>query len=92
MEDFQKQIDQLQEQIDDLRDQRLRQMDIIPGSVKNRHMGEPNTYVFSGLAASRPASGSKLTSTGLGCTMYWAYDTGVLSIWNGTAWLSETLT
>lgn len=82
----------MQKQIDQLKQQRVTQSMLLPASVKNRAMGEPNTYVFSGLAADRPTTGVQIEGTGVGCSIYWATDTGVLSIWSGTAWLSETFT
>lgn len=87
--DYQKQIDDLKKEIELLKVKRIYQMDITPQAVKNRHLGEPNSYVYAGLAADRPTSGVSVTS---GVSIYWATDTGVLSIWNGTAWLSETFT
>lgn len=75
------------------------QQNILPQAIKNRHLGEPNSYIYSGLAANRPTTGVKLTSAGLGCSIYFSTDTNVLNIWNGTAWqqfsttnLSPTLT
>lgn len=91
-EDQQDEIEELKKRIDLLENKRIYQMDITPQAIKNRHLGEPNSYVFSGLAVDRPTTGVSLDTAGLGCSIYWAYDTGVLSIWNGTAWLSETLT
>lgn len=92
IEEFKKEIEKLKQRIVILEQKRIYQADLIPQAVKNRNMGEPNSYVFSGLAANRPTTGTKLTSTGFGCSIYWATDTGVLSIWSGTAWLSETFT
>lgn len=51
--------------------------------IKQRHIDA--LVCFSGLAADRPDGSSEVK-------MYWATDTGVLSIWNGSAWLSETFT
>ena len=84
--ELQKQIDDLQDQINDIRNTRFKQQDVLPGVITNRVQGEPNSYIYSGLSANKPTSGTKLTSTGLGRSIYWAYDTGVLWIWNGTAW------
>lgn len=87
---FQDQIDALKKEIEILKVRRMYQMDYTPQSVKNSTMGEPNSYVFSGLSTDRPTTGVSLTSTGLGCSIWWSYDTGVLSIWNGSAWLTRT--
>ena len=82
-----KAIRNLQEQIDLLRNKRIRQMDIIPDSIKTRAMGEANRYVVMGLEADLPA-GYTVTGSSL---MYFALDTNKLYIWNGTAWKSVTL-
>lgn len=89
MEELQKQIKKLQQQVEELQTKRIYQWDIPPQVIKNRHQGEPNSYVYSGLAADRPTSGAEVT---LGVSIYFATDTNVLSIWNGTSWVSETLT
>lgn len=87
MESLQKQIKQLQDQVQGLQVRRVYQWDVAPGIIKTRHMGEANSYFVSGLAADRPTEG--ITITG-GVSYYWATDTGVLSIWTGTGWLSGT--
>lgn len=46
------------------------------------HQDDKVAHVQSGLAASRPASGTVVGET------YIATDTGVVSIWNGTVWVS----
>ena len=68
---------------------RTYQYNIPPNAIKQRHIGEGVRFLRSGLAADRPAS-PETSQNGL--ALYWAYDTGVLSIWSGTAWLSETFT
>lgn len=82
-----KYIKKLEERIAALETRRIYQWDVAPGVIKTRHMGEPNSFFISGLAAGRPTEGFTVTG---GTTYYFAYDTGVLSIWTGTAWLSET--
>jgi len=84
----QQQKEEIQKMIDEaLRKrsrQRTHQSDIPPGTIKRRHL-EDVVIVF-GEAADKP------TNDETGVKAYWATDTGVLSLWNGTAWLSETLT
>lgn len=53
------------------------------GSVPQRVL--EGLVVFTGLAADRPNG-----STHIKC--YFSTDTGVLSIWDGTAWKTTTLT
>ena len=82
-----KALQDLQEQVDLLRNKRIRQMDIIPDSIKTRAMGEANRYVVTGLEADLP-EGYTVTGSTL---MYFASDTNKLYIWNGLAWKSVTL-
>lgn len=78
------------QEIEKLIDEKLKrafgQFDVLPDVVKSRHVGEGVRFVRAGTAANRPTSGEK---TG---AIYLATDTNVLSCWNGTAWVSETLT
>lgn len=63
----------------------LHQSDIPVGTIKQRHI-EPNALlVFTGLAANRPDGSGWVKA-------YFAVDSGVLSLWNGTSWLTTTLT
>jgi hypothetical protein len=63
----------------------LHQSDVPVGTIKQRHL-EPNALlVFTGLSANRPNGTTWVKA-------YFATDTGVLSIWNGTAWKTTTLT
>jgi hypothetical protein len=87
-----KKVKDMERRVEILETRRITQEMVTPQVIKNRAMGEPNSYVYSGLAADRPTTGVQLASTGKGCSIFWATDTGVLSIWNGTAWLSETFT
>ena len=65
-------------------DRRVAQWDILANQVKQRHID--GMIIFRGLAADRPTNTPRVTEV----LAYWATDTGVLSIWSGTAWLSET--
>lgn len=62
------------------------QIDYLPDSVKQRHVGEGVRYLRAGTAANRPTSGEKAGAT------YFETDTNKLKIWNGTAWVEEELT
>lgn len=62
----------------------IHQSRLVAKSIKQRHID--GIIIFSGLAADRPTNGDT------GILAWWATDTGVLSIWTGSAWLSETLT
>jgi len=88
MDDLKKKVEELEKKIQKLETKRIYQMDVTPGAIKNRHLGEANTYILAGLEADRP-TGHEVTSS---TVAYFAKDTNVLSIWNGTAWVSETLT
>lgn len=92
-----KEVEKLKHRMDLLEQRRVSQTSVLPQAITNRAMGEPNTYVFSGLSANRPAEGFQLSTTGYGCSIYWSYDTGILSIWqpaigsNPAGWLEVTL-
>lgn len=62
----------------------MHQSDLLPGIVKEEHLQTNIHAVRFGLAADRP-SGSTHTK------IYFATDTGVISAWNGSAWVSTTL-
>lgn len=75
-------INKIQAMIDDTV-ARLTQNGLLPKSIKQRHI--EGDLIFRGLAADLPDG-----TTHVKC--YFATDTGVLSIWSGTAWLTTTLT
>ena len=75
-------IKRLSDAVDELQ-RRVSQREIVQKTVKQRHID--GIIVIKGLAADRPSGETDVQA-------YWATDTGVLSIWSGTAWLSETLT
>lgn len=62
---------------------RVTQTDILPLAVKQRHI--QGNIIFTGLATNRPTDGSTEVQA------YFATDTNALSMWNGTAWVSTTL-
>ena len=65
---------------------RVAQWDILNKAVKQRHI--EGMIIFRGPAASRPTNTPNVTEV----LAYWATNTGVLSIWSGTQWLTTTLT
>lgn len=75
----------LQTQLDDVRNKRIRQQDFLPGVVKNRTMGEPNSYIVAGLSTDRPTTGH--TATG-GTLAFYDLTNKKLYIWNSinSAW------
>lgn len=64
---------------------RTGQYDLLPSVVHQRHLFQ-GLMIFTGLSANRP-SNSPVTEK----LAYFATDTGVFSLWNGTAWKSTTL-
>ncbi len=69
-------------QLNQLKRKRIRQEDIENKAVKQRHL---EAYViFTGLAASRPDGTTEVKA-------YFATDTFVLSIYTGSTWKSVTL-
>ena len=58
------------------------QADSVRRQVKQRHIEAD--IIFRGLAADRPDGSSEVKA-------YFATDSGVLSIWTGSAWFSTTL-
>ena len=76
----------IDEKLRELRFPSIHQQDLSSDSVKQRHVGEGVRYIRAGTAANRPTSGEKAGA------VYFATNTDVLSVWNGTTWVSETLT
>lgn len=90
-----KRIVKLEQEVEFLGQKRVYQQDIVPHEVKNRHLGEPNTYIRTGLSTSRPTTGTsiKLGLEYFGTQVWFEYDTNKLYIWkpNTNAWVSVTL-
>lgn len=62
----------------------LHQSDILPRTIKQRHL-EPNAQIiFFGLSTAIPDGSSHVKA-------YFETDTNKLKLWNGTAWVSTTL-
>lgn len=62
----------------------LHSSSFLPGIIDQRHVKSPFKMVKFGLAADRPDGSSDVKA-------YFATDTGALSMWNGSSWLSVTL-
>ena len=60
----------------------LDQQDITSDLIKQRHVGEGIRFIRAGTAANRPTSGE------LNGAIYFATDTAVLSLWDGSAWVT----
>jgi|GEM_PF-5429144 len=60
----------------------LHQSDIVSGLIRQRHIS--GWIIFSGLAADKPDGSSD-------CKVYFETDTGKLQIYNGSSWVSTTL-
>ena len=82
-------IEYLEKQIEFLMQKRMSQVDFLPGSVKQRTIGEGPLWINSGLSADKPTTP---LATSLGSYIYFATDTNVLWVHNGTAYKSVTLT
>lgn len=88
MEDILKEIETLKKEVKVLKQKRIFQQDIVPQSVKGRHIGEGPWLVRSGLDANKPSVPPTGTDSS---AIYFATDTDKLYIWNGAAWVSATL-
>lgn len=66
-----------------LEQRRIYQQDIPSDVVKQRHVGEGVRFIRSGLASARPDEGE---GTLQGSAFFFATDTGILSVWNGSVW------
>jgi len=77
----------LNDRVEFLESKRLTQQDFLPDVVKMRMIGEGVRYIRSGLEADLPIAESPMQ----GSSVYWATDTGKLYIYDGSAWLSTTL-
>lgn len=65
----------------------IHESDILPGTIKQRHIGQGAKIVFFGDASDRPSDGSTQIK------VFFARDESKLYIWNSTndAWESVTL-
>jgi hypothetical protein len=77
------------ERLSNLENARIHQSDIVPDAVKQRHMGEANRFIRSGLEKDLPIEGEGTSSNST--AYYFCTDSNKLKIWNGTSWVSTTL-
>jgi len=63
---------------------RVAQQNLLPKCVHQRHIFQ-GWVIFSGLAANRPDGTTQIKA-------YFATDTHILSLWDGTSWFNVTLT
>lgn len=84
-EQFKLIIKGLVDRIERLENKRIFQQDIMPDVVKMRHISEGIRFVRSGLAADLPTAETPLQ----GSAIYYAKDTDMLYLWDGTAWQSH---
>jgi hypothetical protein len=87
--DFKKEMEALKKRLDLLESKRIYQQDIMPQSIKNRAMGEANSYIYGGKTAKLPTIGNVINTNSF--TVYFDYQTNKLYIYNGTAFKSVTL-
>ena len=84
-------VEELRQELIILKQRKVYQQDVIPGAIKNRAMGEANSYVVNVLAADIPTVG---TPARVGTPMMYAEDEKKLYIWStvNTAWETVTFT
>jgi len=58
----------------------VKQSDIRPDAIKQRHVGEGIRFIRAGLAANLPTSGE------MAGALYFETDTPALKVWDGSAW------
>jgi len=63
----------------------IHQSDLPPHCIRPKHIQSGYAIIKYGLSADRPTEGTA------DVILYIATDTGVLSLWNGTSWLTVTL-
>lgn len=78
-------IKELEKMIDELSSKRIGQMDIIPGSIKQRHISEGVIFLRGGVTADKPTSGE---SSLQGNATFYDVTLKRLYIWNtaSSAW------
>ena len=81
----QKENDRLKDDIKLLNERRISQTSVMPFAIKRGHL-QDKVIVF-GLAANRPTDGDAVN-----IHAWFSTDTSVMSLWTGTAWVTETFT
>jgi len=87
--DYEKLISELSERVSNLESSRVHQSDIPNATIKQRHIGEGNRFIRSGLESNLPTEGEGTSPNST--AYYFCTDTNKLKIWNGTIWVSATL-
>ncbi len=82
-----KQIEDIKDRLKQLENKRVSQQDIVPDSIKMRHIGEGVRFVRSGTSANKPTTGETATGS---VAMYYDTTDNKLWIYNGS-WRSVTL-
>ena len=81
-------LKELEERIAKLETKRVLQQDILPDVVKMRHIGEGVRFIRGGITADKPTAGEEPMQ---GNAVYFDTDTDKLYVWNGSSWVSTTL-
>ena len=89
METPEERIQKLEEKVRFLMDKRVGQVDILPDSVKQRHIAEGVRYVRGGVTAGKPTTGE---SPMQGIPIYVDTTASRVYFWNGSAWKYASLT
>mgnify|MGYP006921408599 CR=1 FL=1 len=88
IQELERNLDKLKEEVALLKQSRVSQTGVIPGAIKSRHIGEGPRFIRSGLATDLPTEGENATDSS---ALYYATDTNVLYLWDGSAWKSITV-
>lgn len=64
----------------------LKQSDVRPDMIKQRHIGEGVRYIRAGATALKPTSGERVGA------VFFDTTTNKLYIWTGSAWVEEAFT
>jgi hypothetical protein len=76
-------VEDLEDQANFLQSRRITQTSLVPGAVKQRHIGEGVRFIASGIEADLP---TPAPPTQLGTAIFFATDTKKLWIWDGKVW------
>ena len=81
--------EKIKKDIEELKERRIHQSQIPPGTIKQRHMGSGPMFIRAGLEAQLPSMGEDTAPDST--AIYFCTDSGKLKIWDGSEWLSTTL-
>lgn len=87
-DDLKKRIEKLESEVEKLKTRRISQADVIPDSIKERHVGEGVRFIRTGVTADLPTAGEEPMQ---GAAIFYDQTTKKLYIWNRTnqAWEYE---